>query len=241
MRGVRRSSGARTRCSGGLCSQTQDFARPRQWRHGSLPARQERRRLCRAPLRPLQRPLRRRRVRPQVGLQMPPHRQHLQVSASGGAAASPGSGGAPASPGGTAVIGREAATLAPTAGRTVGSPASGAAANAAALPSSASSSSGGVDASPRAGASLAAAASAAVARRAAPSAGVNSVKQRKGRGSNSLQTKQDRFTTARNTVPGPGRFMTPRPHNAAAGELGYEEEDAACGTGSSDFADGDLA
>jgi len=35
-------------------------------------------RLCRAPLLPLPRPLRRRRVRPQVGFQVRPHRQHLQ-------------------------------------------------------------------------------------------------------------------------------------------------------------------
>jgi len=163
------------------------------------------------------------------------------VSPSGGAPASPGSGGAPATPGGAAVNGREAAPLAPAAGRTVGPPASGAAASAAALPPSASSPSGGVDASPRAGASQAAAASAAVARRAAASAGVGSVRRRTGRGWNSLQTKQARFTAARNTVSGPGRFMTPRPHIAAAGEPGDDEEDAACGTSGSDFPDGDLA
>jgi len=35
--------------------------------------------------------------------------------------------------------------------------------------------------------------------------------------------------------------MTPRPHKAAAGESGDDEEDAACGTSGSDCADGDLA
>jgi len=163
------------------------------------------------------------------------------VSPSGGAAASPGSGKAPATPGGFDVSGGAAAALAQAADRTVGSPASGAAASAAALPPSASSPSGGVDASPHTGASPAAAASAAVARRAAASAGVGSVKRRKGRGWNSIQTKQARFTAARNTVFGPGRFMTPLPHIAAAGESGDDEEDATCGTSGSDCADDDLA
>jgi len=163
------------------------------------------------------------------------------ASRSGGAAASSGFGGAPATPGGVAMNGGEVAALAPAADHTVESPASGAAASAASFPLSASSSSGGVDASPRTGASPAAAASAAVARPAAASAGVVSVKRRKGRGWNLLQTKQARFTAARNTVSGPSRFMTPRPHNAAAGEPGDDEEDAACGTGGSDCADGDLA
>jgi len=162
------------------------------------------------------------------------------VSPSGVAAASPGSGGAPATPGGAAVNGREAAALAPAAGRTVRSPASGAAASAAALPQPASSPTGGVDAAPRAGASPAAAASAAVARRAAASAGVGPVKRRKGRGWNSLQTKHARFTAAGNSVSGPGRFVTPRPHDAAAGASGDDEEDAGCGTSGSDIADADL-
>jgi len=152
------------------------------------------------------------------------------VSPSGGAAMSPGFGGTPATPGGVAVNGGEVAELAPAADRTVGSHAPGAAASAAALPPSLSPSSGGVDASPRAGASPAAAASAAVARRAAASAGVGSVKQREGRGCDAFQTKQARFTAARITLSGPSRFMTPRPHNAAAGESGDEEEVAACGT-----------
>jgi len=129
------------------------------------------------------------------------------VSPSGGAAASPGTGGAPATPGGVAVNGGQAAVLAPAADHTVGFPVSGAAASAAALPPSSSSPCGGVDASTRTGASPAAAASAAVARRAAASAGVGSVMQRKGRGWNSLQTKQARFMAARNTVSGPNRFM----------------------------------
>jgi len=162
------------------------------------------------------------------------------VSPSVVAAASQGSGGAPATPGGAAVNGREAAALAPAAGRTVGSPASGAAASAAALPQPASSLSGGVDVSPRAGSSPAAAASAAVACRAAASAGVGPVKRRKGRGWNSLQTKYARFTAAGNSVSGPGRFVTPRPHDAAACASGDDEEDAGCGTSGSDIADADL-
>jgi len=163
------------------------------------------------------------------------------VSPNGGAAASPGSGGAPVSPGGVADNGGEGAALAPAADHTVGSPASGAAASATALPPSSSSPSSGVDASPRSGASPAAAARAAVARRAADLAGVSSGKRRKGRGWNPLQTKQARFTAARNIVSGPSRFMTPRPHNAAASESGDDEEDAACSTSCRDCADGDLA
>jgi len=139
------------------------------------------------------------------------------------------------------VNGHEAAALAPAAGRKVGSPASGAAASAAAFPPPAFSPSGGVDASLRAGASQAAAVSAAVARRAAASAGVGSVKVRKGRGWNSLQTRHARFTVAGNYVSGPGRFVKRRPHKAAAGASGDEEEDSTCGVSGSDFADTELA
>ena len=161
------------------------------------------------------------------------------VSPSGGAAASPGSGGAFATPGGVAVNGGEAAALAPAADHTVGSPASGAAASAAALSPSASSPCGGVIALQRAGASPAAAASAAVARRAAASASFGSVKRPKGRGLNSWQTKQARFTAAGNYFLGPSRSITPRPHHAAAGASGDDEEDAAWCTSGRDFADGD--
>jgi len=163
------------------------------------------------------------------------------ASPSGVAGASPGSRGAPATPGGAAVNGREAAALAPAAGRTFGSPASGAATSVAALPQPASSPSGGVDATPRAGASPAAAASATVSRRAAASAGVGPVKRRKWRGWNSLQSKHARFTAAGNSVSGPGRFVTPPPHDAAAGASGNDEEDAGCGTSGNNIADDDLA
>jgi len=163
------------------------------------------------------------------------------VFPSGGAAASPGSGGAPATPGGVALNGCKAAALALAADHTVGSPTFGAAASAAALLPSASSTSGGVDASSRTGASPAAAARAAASRRAAASTGVGSVKWRKERGWYSLQTKQAGSKVDRKTVSGPSRFMTPRPHNAAAGESGDNEEAAACGTSGSDCADGDLA
>ena len=67
------------------------------------------------------------------------------------------------------------------------------------------------------------------------------VKREKERCWNSLQTNLARFTAARNAVSGPGPFMTPRPHTAAAGESNDDAEDAACGTSDSDFADGDLA
>jgi len=71
------------------------------------------------------------------------------VSPSGGVAASPGSGEAPATHGVAAVNCRKVATLAPAAGRTVGSKAPCAAVSAAALSMSASFPSGGVEASPR--------------------------------------------------------------------------------------------
>ena len=76
---MRRSNGAGTRLSGGCCSPTQACARPRQRSRGSLSARRQRCRLLPVPLRPLPRPLRRRRVRPQIGLHVRPHRQHLQL------------------------------------------------------------------------------------------------------------------------------------------------------------------
>jgi len=93
-------------------------------------------------------------------------------------------------PGAVAVSGREAAALASTTSRTVESPASGAAASAAALLPSAPSPTSGVYASPCAGASPATVVSADVVCRAAASAGVDSVKRRKSRGLDSLQTKQ---------------------------------------------------
>jgi len=97
-----------------------------------------------------------------------------------------------------------------------------------------------VDASPRARASPAAAASLAVAGLPAASIRVGSVKRKKRRGWNSLQTKQARFTAAGEPVPVPSRIMTPRPHNAAADASGGDEEDAACHTNSSDVGDRDL-
>jgi len=161
-------------------------------------------------------------------------------SPSGVEAASSGSDGAPATVGGAAMNGGEAAALALAADRTAGSSASGAAASAAALPPSAFSPSGGVYASRRSGASPAAAASAAVACRAAASAGVGLAKRRKKRGQNTLQTKQAHFTAAKNIHSGPSRFMTPRPHNAAAGESGEHEKEVSSGSSGSDCAEGNL-
>jgi len=56
----------------------QDCARPKHRIHASRPTRQRRRRLRWAPLRPLLRLLRRRWLRPQVGLQVRPHHLHLR-------------------------------------------------------------------------------------------------------------------------------------------------------------------
>jgi len=48
------------------------------------------------------------------------------------------------------------------------------------------------------------------------------------------------FTAGGDSVPGPSRFVTPRPQNPAAGASVDDEWDASCGTSVRDVADGDL-
>jgi len=62
-----------------FCCPVQDCARPKQRSHASPPSKQRLRCLYWAPLQPLLRPLRRRRLRPQVGLQVRPHRLHVRL------------------------------------------------------------------------------------------------------------------------------------------------------------------